>query len=161
MFDWDNLCFSCGHCNNIKLANPKYDNILNCLDPQHRILDWIDFEALPFPMSPVKITSLFGTNDTVNNTVDLLNLVYNGHTATKKLESDNIQTKICKELVRLQNLLLEYYHETGMSDAEKQEVRHKIRRLLSPKTAFSAFKIGLVTESENLNKFGQTCTFRA
>jgi hypothetical protein len=144
MFDWNNLFFACGHCNNIKLANPKYDPILNCLNPNDRILEWIEFEASPFPKSPVKITSLLTSNDAVNNTVDLLDLVYNGHTATKKMESDNIQKKICKELVRFQALLLEYYHETGMSDSEKEDVRNKIRRLLSPKAAFTAFKVWII-----------------
>lgn len=27
-FDWHNLFFACGHCNNTKIA--KYDDILNC-----------------------------------------------------------------------------------------------------------------------------------
>ncbi|HEY5125388.1 MAG TPA: HNH endonuclease, partial [Ignavibacteria bacterium] len=34
-FDWNNLFWACGHCNNIKLA--KFDNILNCTDLTHNI----------------------------------------------------------------------------------------------------------------------------
>jgi uncharacterized protein (TIGR02646 family) len=32
MYDWDNLFYSCGHCNNTKLAIPKFNNILNCTE---------------------------------------------------------------------------------------------------------------------------------
>lgn len=52
-FDWNNLFFACAHCNNTKLANPKYDLILNCTNPQHLILDWIAFKADTFPKAPV------------------------------------------------------------------------------------------------------------
>ncbi|MCP5046806.1 MAG: HNH endonuclease, partial [bacterium] len=32
-FDWDNLFWSCAHCNNTK--GDKFDNILNCTNPEH------------------------------------------------------------------------------------------------------------------------------
>lgn len=34
-FSWDNLFWSCSHCNNIKLD--KYDNILNCTDDNDKV----------------------------------------------------------------------------------------------------------------------------
>jgi uncharacterized protein (TIGR02646 family) len=52
-FDWNNLFFVCGHCNNTKLAG--YTNLLDCTDPNYRILDLIRIEMKPFPKERVKV----------------------------------------------------------------------------------------------------------
>ena len=80
-FDWLNLFFACGHCNNTKLA--KYDGILNCtLDSEieAKIKYWMN----PYPKENIEITAL-EDSEIVSQTVELLNKIYNGVTATKNI----------------------------------------------------------------------------
>ncbi|AEI50170.1 hypothetical protein [Runella slithyformis] len=41
-FDWNNLFYVCGHCNNTKLAKSQYDNILDCTNSDNRVVDLIE-----------------------------------------------------------------------------------------------------------------------
>ena len=89
-FDWNNLFYSCGHCNNIKHA--KYDDILNCTDSKTIILDLLQFEIKPFPREKAQIIPL-KTDKQVVLTAQFLNEVYNGTTDLKTIEGVNIRNK--------------------------------------------------------------------
>lgn len=51
-FQWDNLFYACGHCNNIKLA--KYNNILNCTNLKDDVENVIRLKMDPFPLQMLK-----------------------------------------------------------------------------------------------------------
>ncbi len=142
-FDWYNLYLACGHCNNIKSA--KFDDILDCMNINDDVENTIHYKALPFPKTEIKIIPL-NNNVRVQSTSTLLNNIYNGTTTLKKIESDNLKEKIVKELVILQNALLEYYYNSNDEDY-KNDVRNKIKNLVSRKSPFSAFKRWIILEN--------------
>ena len=153
-FDWDNLFLSCVHCNSSK--GVRYDNILNCTNPLHPILDWIHFRSSPFPKSDVIITSVVGTpNVLINNTIELLNLIYEGNTPAKRIESELIKEALCEELNQFLEVIRAFYKD-GCSEESKIQLRTEIRRFLSPKTVFTAFKRCVIKDSVRLLKdFGE------
>jgi hypothetical protein len=149
-FDWDNLFLACGHCNLSKGA--KYDTILDCTNPSHRILDWIHFKGDPFPKSVVVIKNINDThNPLINNTVELLNLVYEGNTPGKKIESEMIKDALCEELYKFLITVRSFY-ESGRSASEKESLRAEIRRFLSPETIFTAFKRWVIKDNVRMLK---------
>ena len=93
MYDWNNLFWSCAHCNNIK--NAKYEPILDCsqVDVDRKIA--------------FRKEGYFGRNekyrfialeesDEIKNTVALLQEAYYGSTPQKILEATNIQYRILR-----------------------------------------------------------------
>lgn len=153
MFAWENLFLACGHCNNQKSA--KFDHILDCTNVEHPILEWIKFEIKAFPKEKVKITPLL-ENPLVLNTVELLTIAYNGeNTELKMVEAANIRERLIKEIWEFSELLMEYSEPT-ISEGEKTSCLNKIRRMLSVKSAFTAFKIWVIKDNPYLMKeFGE------
>jgi hypothetical protein len=145
-FDWNNLFWACGHCNNTKLD--KYNKILDCTDFSKIITDLLKFEINPFPFELAKISALSKKKDVVE-TATLLNEIYNGTTILKTIEGDNKRTKLIKELVLFNEKLHEYF-EPGLSDEEKEKLKNKIRRSLSIEAPFTAFKIWVIKNNTKL-----------
>ena len=150
-FDWNNLFLACGHCNNVKSA--KYDNLLNCTDSSQKITELLQFDIKPFPREKVQISALI-SDVKVEQTAKLLNEIYNGTTELKTIEGQNIRDKLIRELIEFNRILSEYFYEHGLSKDDKVELKKKIQRKLSPKTAFTAFKIWIIKNNEDLlNEF--------
>ncbi len=147
-FDWKNLFYCCSHCNNTKLAKAEFDNILNCTKEAEGVDTKIKYEIDPWPGEKAKITSLEDI-DKVNNTVKLLDNVYNGTTTLKKLESANLRSKILSEIRKFQELLFEYVNE-DYNEEEKQEIKEKIIRQLRATSNFTAFKRWVIRKNEFL-----------
>lgn len=153
MFAWVNLFLACGHCNNQKSS--RFDNILDCTDIEHKILEWIKFEIKAFPKEFAKITAL--SQDTrVVDTVELLKIVYNSeNTELKIVESSNIRERLIKEIGGFSQLLMEYFEPTILEE-EKPIALRKIRKMLSVKSPFTAFKVWVVKDNSYLMKeFGE------
>jgi uncharacterized protein (TIGR02646 family) len=94
MFDWNNLFYACGHCNNTKLGG--FDDILDCTDNSIKIIDRVKFDIKPFPKEKPKITALNNDTKTIN-TVNLLEKIYNGtNTSTKIEECANLRERLMK-----------------------------------------------------------------
>lgn len=154
-FDWNNLFFSCGHCNNTKLA--KYDNILNCTDKADSISTRLAFLLNPWPKETVKIDALDSDEKTVA-TKELLEAVYNGTTKLKILESSNIRNKLLKERDGFEECIKKYQIE-GLADDEKEYYRNQIISHLHPSSAFTAFKREIVKNHSFLwEEFGKYCS---
>lgn len=148
-FEWNNLFLACSHCNNIKLA--KYDNIINCTDTNLKVTDLLQFIINPFPKEKVQIKSLSSDIKT-EQTAKLLDEIYNGTTELKTIEGQNIRDKLSREILDFTKLLHEYFYEYGLNNEDKEELKKQIRRKLSPKTAFTAFKIWIIKNNEVLLK---------
>lgn len=146
-FDWNNLFWSCSHCNNTKGDNVKYDNILNCTNPDHDVENWIKYEMKPFPCEEVKITPL-KEDEMVGNTSHLLLSIYNGTTQLKKIEAANIRKALLKEILDFQEQLLGY---AGNGD-EKESYLKKIKEHLRKSSAFTAFKRWIIKENAFFRK---------
>ncbi len=151
MFDWNNLFWSCGHCNNTKLA--KYEKVLDCTNNSKHILDLLKFEIRPFP---VEVVEVFPLNQDVSviETAQLLNEIYNGTTKLKITEGLNIKKKILDELISFNELLHEYFNNDDKSVIEK--VKEKVEQKLSTNSAFTAFKVWIVKSNSKLyEEFGE------
>lgn len=145
-FDWENLFFSCGHCNNTKLDN--YEDILNCTNPEHDVVNWIKYELEPFPKGKAKITPEKKNDPLVQNTVQLLNAVYNGTTPLKEMESENLRELLREEYLDFQRQLDSYY--STQNDEEKTSYRRIIIEQLEKSSPYTAFKRWIIKENEVL-----------
>ncbi len=150
MFAWNNLFLACGHCNNVKGAKPIFDDILDCTDSTRTVVDLIKFFINPWPFEEVQITALTN-NPTVNNTVVLLNQVYNGTTALKVMEGENIRSRLVDEMFKFTERVNSYFIDTN-TDEQKKEIKDEIRRMLSVKSAFIAFKIWMIKSNARVEK---------
>lgn len=145
-FDWYNLFLSCSHCNSCK--QHLYDDILKCTDFSTIITNCISFEINPFPKENPQIKALT-SEVSVNRTVELLNKVFNGNTIKQQIEADNIRESLIKEVWKFCKLLRKYY-KPGLAQNERSKMRMEIQCMLSPETAFTAFKIWVIKRNPKL-----------
>jgi hypothetical protein len=152
-FDWNNLFFSCGHCNGIKSTT---QNILNCTNPEHQILERILFYIDPYPFSKAEITATQNfINDSLTiNTVGLLSNIYNYQKKDSNAfeGANNLRKKVVLEIMEFQKYLTQYFYEKGLSNDDKAELQAKIRRKLHPESPFTAFKVCIVLKNEALRR---------
>ncbi|MFH6967062.1 HNH endonuclease [Flavobacterium sp. FlaQc-28] len=142
-FDWNNLFWSCSHCNNIKLDN--FVNILNCTDSTHNVDKKLRYFMNPFPCEKVIIEAMEQTPK-ILETKELLNAVYNGTTKLKTIESANLRNKLLEEISDFQKWLCEYYKATTQSVKDYSQL--KIIEHLSRGANFSAFKRWIILDNQ-------------
>lgn len=142
-FQWENLFLACAHCNNIKLD--KYDNILDCTKVD--VDEMISFRKLGnFSWDEkIEISPLYEC-EMVIETVDLLNKVYNGTTAMKKLESINIKKELRNEIQKFINAINEYDESEG---SDKEDAKALIIRELRSNSPFTAFKRWIIRDNKD------------
>ncbi len=145
-FSWDNLFWSCSHCNNTKLD--KYDDILNCTDLNDDVENKLKYIIKPFPFEEVKIEELDNSPDTLA-TKELLIAVYNGTTKLKTIESANLRNKLLDEIVAFQGLLYDYFLDTNSAD-DLEYFLIKIRGHINRASNFTAFKRWIILDNEKL-----------
>jgi len=134
-FDWNNLFWSCGHCNNSKLGS--YDNLLNCTVSSDTVEMAIHYSLKPFPFELPSFKALNNNAKTVQ-TKELLEAVYIGKTKLKLIESANLRDLLLTEIQDFQKWLTAYFK----SDSEdmKAYALLKIKEHLCNASAFTAFK---------------------
>lgn len=146
-FEWNNLFWACGHCNNIKSDN--FTDIINCTDLNEDIENRVKVYIHPFPREKVIIEALDTIPSTIS-TVELLNAVYNGTTKLKTIEASNLRNSILLEIEDFQKYLFAYY-EDGHDDTDKTFILIKIKKHLSRASNFTAFKRSIIRRNEVLN----------
>jgi hypothetical protein len=149
MFDWNNLYLACAHCNEVKGA--RFDDILNCTNPEHKITEWIEFKIESSPFAKAEITAIEKSKLT-ENTVKLLNGVYNGTNLSNRFNSDSIRKKIILEIKDFQQLLSDYFYKPGLDAEDKAKLRKEIKRNLHPETPFTAFKIWIIKRTPRIEE---------
>lgn len=152
-FDWNNLLLSCPHCNNIK--QHRYDDILNCTIKTEEVEDSIKLKLDAFPLSEVEVIAN-RTDAKTHKTVELLKAVYNGTTAMKTKEAENLNIKLTAEINQFQQLLLGYMQAKKHNDDEEVEnFRRKLKYSLHKNAPFTSFKRWIIRESDKRNaEFG-------
>jgi hypothetical protein len=105
-------------------------------------------ETIPFAVP--EITAIHNT-ERVNNTVKLLNEVYNGETEQKRLESDNIRSKLLTEIRTFQDLLFKCFNDE-FNEQDRNELIKSVIRRLRDSSAFTAFKRWIIRDKPNLKK---------
>jgi hypothetical protein len=105
-FDWNNLFWSCSHCNNSKLGS--YDNLLNCTVSSDNVETAIHYSLKPFPFELPSFKVLNNNAKTVQ-TKELLEAVYVGKTKLKLIESANLRDLLLTEIQDFQKWLTDYF----------------------------------------------------
>ena len=148
-YDWNNLFWSCAHCN-----NDKYDPILDCsqVDVDHKIAfrkrgyfgidEELEFVALENSIE-------------IENTIQLLHDVYYGSTPQKRLEATNIRRSLRQNLSKFKELIREYEEA---QEYEKDDLKYAIRKEIEASAAFAAFKRWLLWDNrERYQELIQFC----
>jgi len=106
-YDWNNLLLACYHCNHTK--SDKHNSILDCtqVDPE----EYITISMMPILKEKVSVEVIQDTPE-ARATANLLDIIYNGErTAMLNAECENLRNRVMKELVNLQQKLIEYEEE--------------------------------------------------
>lgn len=151
MFDWNNLFYSCSHCNNTKEMlerNTIKGGFLNCTCGDDKVDERISYRVNSFPELKVLIEEVPPVDKTfeerVNNTITLLKAVYDGYnTPIKKREAANLRIWLMTEIIKFQKLLI----KLSSSTVDSEQVKEEIEKELSNESAFTAFKRWIVKDS--------------
>jgi hypothetical protein len=147
-YDWNNLYFSCGRCNNIKLA--KYDELIDCCDTQVDVLRAI--KHVP-PITPyAKMLQIESqVNDVkINLTTELLDRVFNStHTPNKTVSASFLRKQVFSQYNLLLDLLSKYYEQTALLQ-EKEIALERMKLLIKASSPYSAFISWCIMEDEEL-----------
>lgn len=147
-FDWNNLFWSCSHCNSTK--HNGYIGILNCTKEDDNVGTDIKYILNPYPFEKVEIETVVDTAKT-RTTKDLLLAVYNGTTELKTLEAANLRNNLLGEICDFQQILMDYFQDTN-SPEDLGYFLIKIRGHLNRGSNFTAFKRWIVRRSERLSE---------
>ena len=149
-FGWGNLFLACAHCNNIKSDN--YENILDCTKVD--VDELIAFRKIGnFSWEEsIEIKALQHSNE-IDETVALLQNVYNGTTEMKKLECFAIKKELREEIAKFIDVINEYKESDGQ---DKEDAKDLIKKYLKSNSPFAAFKRWIVRDNrDNLGEFLQ------
>lgn len=146
-FDWNNLFYACGHCNNVKLADKNFNTILNCTLLCENVDKVIAYKFNPFPKERPCFEVLTPSLK-AENTKELLDKVFNGeHTNLKSLEGSALRALLLESIKEFQELLMDYYKY------DKNDIfLVKIKEHLSNKIEFTAFKRYIIRNNMDLNQ---------
>ena len=145
-FDWNNLFWSCAHCNNTKLD--KFKNLLNCTNSDDEIETKLSYLFNPFPFEQVKIKTL-STDDKTIETQQLLLAIFNGTTPLKVIESSHIRNNLTEDIRSFQKNLFKYFIETN-TPKEKKKYLRRIKSHLHISSAFTSFKRQIIKDNSIL-----------
>jgi hypothetical protein len=145
-YDWNNLLYSCVHCNRVK-NNPKfYDGILNPIqiDPEEYINLYIEYnDDLKERIVVVKKVK---DDDLVDITVELLDLVYNNISTDNRRESSfNLKNIISKDIS-----MFMVYIEKYLEKPDDIIIFDVIKDEISRESEFAAFKRQIIRDNEKL-----------
>ncbi|MBR5913628.1 MAG: hypothetical protein IK062_09360 [Selenomonadaceae bacterium] len=149
-FDWENLFWSCGHCNHIK--GKKFTPILNCTELE--VDEIIAFRKSGYFGKDEKLhfdKIIDYTDDTeIQMTCSLLRRVYYGETPQEQAGAKILRHKIRTELSEFKNYVRDYNEATG---EDKKDLFFTIRNKLKSNSEFAAFKRWIVRDNPNCKDF--------
>ena len=147
-FNWDNLYFSCGRCNNIKLA--KYNDLLDCCDSNVDVLRAI--KHVP-PITPyAKCLRIEPQNDDEKTklTAELIEKVFNStHTPNKTVSASFLRKKVFQQFNLFLDLQREYFDELALP-VEKETALERMKLLIKASSQYCAFISWCVLDDDEL-----------
>ncbi|MCD8303266.1 MAG: HNH endonuclease [Prevotellaceae bacterium] len=156
-YDWNNLYFSCSHCNNTKtqLENKKLiseEGLLDCTCEADRVDEVISYRFSPWPTKKVKLKDEASGDKAlslrIRNTIMLLDGIYNGtDTQLKTIEAENLLQQLQAEVEAFQDLMLKY--KWG-DEKQRDEALERMREELGNASAFTAFKRWMLRDDPEL-----------
>lgn len=143
-FEWNNLLLACKHCNSIKgyfVDKDKKNQILDCTDNKVVVKDLIQFDCNTELMERASISSKNeGPTKEEENTVKLLNSIFNSTSASKMFDAKRLTDQVTIEVKKL----VDWLHKLELdakTDKKRQDAMDEIDNLLSKEAPFTAFKI--------------------
>ena len=140
-YDWNNLFWSCGHCNNVKNRYYYSKNIIDCckVDPEELLLFIAADESIQIePMNKKKRSAKV--------TADLLNDVYNlTNTGIRLAACDNRVKGVFIQMNLLFNAINNY-----IDDSSNKDYEDTLKALLSRESEYAAFKRSYIRENKDL-----------
>ncbi|MBY8157876.1 hypothetical protein KW508_07675 [Vibrio fluvialis] len=147
-FDWNNLYFSCGRCNNIKLV--RYNDLLNCCDPNVDVVRAVKHLPPSTPYAKHLRIEAQNDDDKTKLTAELLDKVFNSeHTPNKAVSSSFLRKRVFNQYNLLLTQLNNYYDPVALPD-EKRMAVDRIKLLLKASSPYSAFISWCIIEDEEL-----------
>jgi uncharacterized protein (TIGR02646 family) len=149
-FDWNNLFFSCAHCNNVKSSwqtRTKFTDLLNCTLAEDRVDQIMEYHfdvSTPqgtLAKEHVRISAL-RDEARVQRTAELLNEIFQGTTVQKVIESANLREKLLEEMRALIDLVSKFLQ--AKTPTLQQRRKEEIMKHLQSDSAFTAFKRNLI-----------------
>lgn len=149
-FDWNNLFYVCGRCNNIKLA--KYNKLLDCTDDNVDVFRSIKHLPPHTPYQSKIIIDPMVTDEKTVETADLLDEIFNtDRTINKKITGKYLRKKVFHKYNRFLELVNEYLDDE-LPQERKDEALERLQVLMSRKQEFSAFMRWIVLEDDYLHE---------
>lgn len=145
-YDWNNLFWSCAHCNNIK--NARYNPILDCTKVEADRKIAFRKEGY-FGRDEEYLFIALEESEEIKNTVGLLQEAYYGSTPQKRLEAINIRRSLRRNLSDFKNLVRDYEEA---EDYDKEDIRCRICREVGQGAAFAAFKRWVLWDNQEKYK---------
>lgn len=145
-FDWNNLYLSCYHCNNLK--NDKYENILDCANENDNVDNRIKHTFVVNASSSSLIVTALVNDERTENTVSLIQAVFDGTTIVKKIEADILRKDVVKELNEMLIILQNY--DMAVSEEYKNSQINELKIILSRESAYTAIKRWYVKDTLNM-----------
>lgn len=140
-YDWNNLFWSCGHCNNVKNKYYYSKNIIDCckVDPEELLVFIAADESIQIePMNKKKRSAKV--------TADLLNDVYNlTNTGIRLAACDNRVKGVFIQMNLLFNAINNY-----IDDSSNKDYEDTLKALLSRESEYAAFKRSYIRENKDL-----------
>ena len=139
-FDWENLFWSCSHCNGVK-NNGKYDDgILDCCkDDPEKVL------SFSLENDDVTITILDADNELQKRTAQLVTEVFSLKNTGMRIYRSDQRLKLLQKEMNVLYKQLEKLHKKP----ESKVIMRMIESLLRRESAFAAFKRCYVREHAN------------
>lgn len=150
-FNWNNLFFACGRCNNIK--RNQFDNILDCTDQQVDVLKAVRHV---FPTTAYsECVSIIPMNDDPRTleTAKLISKVFNDdNTGNKDLTRVFLKKRLMRQYRKFLELIFEYDDDDTLPE-DKDIISKKIKNMLRVEYEFSAFLRWSILDAPQLHHF--------
>lgn len=143
LITWENLYYSCSHCNGIK--GSRHKELLDCCNEQHNVDTAILLEAPSTPTGKVTIINSLAPDNPLyeltSNTIVLLEQCYNNsNKGPQQVSHEYLIDKIMENHANLQCLRFELKRDFyKMTQVRKAEIIELISNMLKPSYEFSAF----------------------
>lgn len=148
-FDWNNLFFVCGRCNNIKLA--RYANLLDCTDERTDVFAAIKHLPPHTPYQNKLVIEPMCDDSKTRETAALIDEIFNtDRTINKKITGQYLRKKVFQRFNKFLELVNRYLDEE-LPQETRDEVLARLRVQMSKKLEFSAFIRWIVLEDEFLS----------
>jgi hypothetical protein len=150
MFDWGNLYYVCGRCNNIK--STRFDNLLDCTDNTVDVFRAIQHIPPHSPRGKIGILAKIPGAKALE-TAKLLDEIYNsaGKTINKQITSVYLREKIFLKFNRFLKQVNLYINEESSSEV-KAAALSTMKAMVGKEQEFSAFIRWVVLEDELLSQ---------